>query len=57
MSEEELSKFLIHKCGVILNEGNEFGKECGQYQRMNIATQRKKLTTVLEKMEREISKL
>lgn len=38
MSGSELREFLIHKAGLGLNDGREFGKEGAGFARMNIAT-------------------
>lgn len=57
MNEEELNRFLIDDCSVILNEGSEFGSDCGHFQRMNIATQRNNIRKALEKIECEIKKI
>ncbi len=56
MNEEELNRFLIDDCSVILNEGSEFGSDCVHFQRMNIATQRNNIRKALEKIECEIKK-
>lgn len=54
MNTQELKRFLIDDCGVILSEGSEFGADCGHFQRMNIATQRNNIRKALEKIEYEI---
>lgn len=57
MDEEELSRFLINDCGVILNKGSDFGKNYGQFQRLNIATQRDVLREALERIEKKVNSI
>jgi cystathionine beta-lyase len=56
MEPEELRSFMIHKAGVGLNNGPQFGKEGEGFQRINIACPRTLLHEALVRMSSAVKK-
>jgi cystathionine beta-lyase len=57
MPGKELRDFFVYAAGVGMNEGSAFGPGGEGFMRMNIATQRKKIKTALEKIEKSVAEL
>ncbi len=57
MPGNELQDFFVYTAGVGMNEGSAFGPGGEGFMRMNIATQRKKIRTALEKIEKAVAEL
>jgi cystathionine beta-lyase len=56
MTPAELQSFMIHRAGVGLNDGPQFGREGEGFQRINIACPRPKLYEALIKMQTAVDK-
>ena len=52
LSDEELEILWKEKCKLILSNGSEFGTGYNQFRRINIACQREKLISILNRIEK-----
>jgi cystathionine beta-lyase len=57
LSESEMSRLLIHKAGVALNEGSRFGKNGEGFFRLNFACPRVVLEEGLNRIQRELKEI
>ncbi|HPA86697.1 MAG TPA: PatB family C-S lyase [Bacteroidales bacterium] len=57
MSGKELQEFFTARAGVGLNEGSSFGQGGEGFMRMNLGTNRKRITKALEKIEGAVSQI
>lgn len=57
MSADELERFFIDKCGLVLNRGDMFGEEGANFQRVNIGCTRATLEKSLIRMKNAVEKL
>lgn len=55
LSKEEISKILMHKAKIWLNQGEIFGEEGSGFQRINIAVPRQQLIHCLEQIKKAFS--
>lgn len=57
MPGKELQDFFVYGAGVGMNEGSTFGPGGEGFMRMNLATQRQRIKTALEKIEKAVAEL
>ena len=57
MPGKDLQDFFVNKAGVGMNEGSTFGPGGEGFMRMNLATQRQKIKTAMEQIDRAVSLL
>jgi len=57
MPGKELQDFFVNKAGVGMNEGSTFGPGGEGFMRMNLATQRQKVRTAMEQIDRAVTSL
>ena len=50
LCDAELEEYIVKDAKVWLDRGSMFGKQCGQYERMNIACPRSVIKEALERL-------